>query len=227
MQPSSLHFFPLALPFVLILFVLISFWIISVEIGILQFAYEKMGVNRRYVFGLLLLSLVGSYVNVPVAELPGEHLVQGQVVSFFGMRHVIPMVVNEGRTIVAVNLGGAIIPTLLSLYLLVKNRLWARGIAAIIIVAVVVHSMAQPVRGLGIAMPMFVSPLVAAAVAVLLSRKSAPSLAYICGSLGTLIGADISNLDKIAGLGAPVASIGGAGTFDGIFLTGILAVLLA
>ena len=31
----------------------------------------------------------------------------------------------------------------------------------------------------------------------------------------------------IQGLGAPVASIGGAGTFDGIFLTGILSVLLA
>jgi uncharacterized membrane protein len=35
------------------------------------------------------------------------------------------------------------------------------------------------------------------------------------------------NLDKIQGLGAPIASIGGAGTFDGIFLTGIIAVLLA
>ena len=45
--------------------------------------------------------------------------------------------------------------------------------------------------------------------------------------MGTLIGADLTNLDKVAGLGAPVASIGGAGTFDGIFLTGILAVLLA
>ena len=31
----------------------------------------------------------------------------------------------------------------------------------------------------------------------------------------------------MSALGAPVASIGGAGTFDGIFLTGILAVLLA
>jgi uncharacterized membrane protein len=30
----------------------------------------------------------------------------------------------------------------------------------------------------------------------------------------------------VQGLGAPVASIGGAGTFDGIFLTGVLAVLL-
>jgi len=52
-------------------------------------------------------------------------------------------------------------------------------------------------------------------------------VAYVSGVLGTLIGADIANLDKIRGLGAPVASIGGAGTFDGIFLTGILAVLLA
>lgn len=42
-----------------------------------------------------------------------------------------------------------------------------------------------------------------------------------------LIGADLLNLGAVRGLGAPVASIGGAGTFDGIFVTGILAVLLA
>jgi uncharacterized membrane protein len=35
------------------------------------------------------------------------------------------------------------------------------------------------------------------------------------------------NLRKLRGLGAPVASIGGAGTFDGIFLAGIIALLLA
>jgi uncharacterized membrane protein len=62
---------------------------------------------------------------------------------------------------------------------------------------------------------------------VLLSRAHAAPLAYIGGSLGTLIGADLLNLDKVQGLGAPVASIGGAGTFDGIFLIGILAVLIA
>jgi len=66
-----------------------------------------------------------------------------------------------------------------------------------------------------------------AILAFLLSREYAAPLAYIGGSMGTLIGADLLNLDKIGGLGAPVASIGGAGTFDGIFLTGILAVLLA
>jgi uncharacterized membrane protein len=48
----------------------------------------------------------------------------------------------------------------------------------------------------------------------------------VAGSMGTLLGADILNLGKVQGLGAPVASIGGAGTFDGIFLTGIVSVLL-
>jgi uncharacterized membrane protein len=92
---------------------------------------------------------------------------------------------------------------------------------------VVCHILAEPVPGLGIALPVFVPPVSAAIVALLLSRRYAASLAYIGGSLGTLIGADLLNLDKVQGLGAPVASIGGAGTFDGIFLTGILAVLLA
>jgi uncharacterized membrane protein len=72
-----------------------------------------------------------------------------------------------------------------------------------------------------------VPALAAGAVALLLARQRAAPLAYICGSLGTLLGADLLNLNRLQGLGAPVASIGGAGTFDGIFLTGILAVLIA
>lgn len=74
---------------------------------------------------------------------------------------------------------------------------------------------------------MFVPALATAIVALLLSWNQAAPLAYIAGSLGPLIGADLLNLGKIQGLGAPVLSIGGAGTFDGIFLTGVLAVLLA
>jgi uncharacterized membrane protein len=56
------------------------------------------------------------------------------------------------------------------------------------------------------------------------TRDESAPLADIAGSLGTLIGADLTNLDKVRGLGTPVASIGGAGTFDGILLTAILAV---
>ena len=94
-------------------------------------------------------------------------------------------------------------------------------------VTAIVHLMAHPVKGVGIAEPIFIPPLIAAGVGLLLSRQYAAPLAYVSGSLGTLIGADLLNLGKIQGLGAPIASIGGAGTFDGIFLTGILAVLLA
>ncbi len=76
-------------------------------------------------------------------------------------------------------------------------------------------------------MPVFVPPLATTVTVLILSRRYAAPLAYISGSLGTLIGADLFNLGKIQGLGAPIASIGGAGTFDGIFVSGIVAVLLA
>jgi uncharacterized membrane protein len=222
-----MHYFPLALPLLFILLFLIVFLIGLIEIGILGYAYQRMGIDRRYVFSVLLLSLLGSYINIPLFQLPPEEIVSDQEVFFFGIRHMIPVVRGWSRTVVAVNVGGAIIPFILSLYLMRKNDLYGPALLGITVVAFAIYQMAYPIAGLGIAVPVFVPPLLAAVVALMLSRKSAPALAYITGTLGTLIGADVMNLNKIRGLGAPIASIGGAGTFDGIFLTGILAVLLA
>jgi uncharacterized membrane protein len=222
-----MHYMPLALPFLLAFLFLFVLLVVLIEIGILGYAYQKIGVSRRYVFTLLFLSLVGSYVNIPVAELPAEHIQSGRAVTFYGMRYMIPMVVNWPKTVIAVNLGGAVIPVILSLYLIIKNRLYFRSLLAVSIIAAICHYMAYPVPGVGIAEPTFIPPLVTAALVLLISREYAPPLAYVAGSFGVLIGADLLNLDKIRGLGAPVASIGGAGTFDGIFLTGIVAVLLA
>ncbi len=222
-----MHYFPLALPFLFFLVFLFIALIFLIELRILQYAYEKMGIGRKHMYSLLILSFLGSYINIPVGELPAKEMVSGQQVDFFGMQYIIPYVTELPRTIIAVNLGGAVIPVILAIYLLGKNHLYFRGLLGVAIVAWIVHLMAYPVRGLGIAVPVFIPPLVTAAVALTLSRRYAPPLAYIAGSLGTLIGADILNLGKIRGLGAPVASIGGAGTFDGIFVTGILSVLLA
>jgi len=158
--------------------------------------------------------------------LPGPPVRSGQIVDFFGMRYVVPFVVSPS-TILAVNVGGAVIPTLMSAYLVLRYQLWLRAAIAVAVIAVIVHSTATPVAGIGIAVPVFVPVVATAILALVLSREYAAPLAYIGGSMGTLIGADILNLDKIGNLGAPIASIGGAGTFDGIFLTGILAVLLA
>ncbi len=165
MHPSNLHFFPLALPFVLGLFLLMGLLIGLIEVGILKYAYTKIGVDRRYVFLVLLLSLVGSYVNIPVAHLPGEQVVTDRVMTYFGMRYIIPMVQEWPGTVIAVNLGGAVIPTLLSLYLLVKHRLYVSGLLGVVIVTAVVHWLATPVPGVGIAVPTFIPPLVATATA--------------------------------------------------------------
>ena len=221
-----MHYFPLTLPFLLMFALFIVFLVLFIEIGLLTYAYERIGVGRRHMFALLALSFLGSYINIPVYELSPHAVESGQISSFAGMLYVIPEVTNWPATIIAVNVGGAVIPALLSFFLLVRNRLYLRGLVAVAIVTFCVHAVAYPVKGVGIAEPTFVPPLISTMVALLLSREYAPPLAYIAGSLGTLIGADLLNLGKVQGLGAPVASIGGAGTFDGIFVTGILSVLL-
>ena len=224
---GPMNYFPLAWPFFAILVGVFLIVVVLIQINVLRYVYTRLGVSSGTALLLLFGSLIGSYINIPVARFPEREVQTAQDLSFFGMHYVVPVVVEWPGTVIAVNVGGAVIPTLLSLYLLVKNDLWIRGIVTTVIVAAIVHMLAYPVPGVGIAVPIFVPPVATAIVAVLIARQHAAALAYVGGSLGTLIGADLLNLDAVQGLGAPVASIGGAGTFDGIFLTGIMAVLLA
>lgn len=145
---------------------------------------------------------------------------------------------GAGKTTIAINLGGALIPVLFSLYLLIfsipaneENPVvtYVKIFVAFIIVMLVVHAFAKPVRGLGIAVPSFIPPLTSAIIAVILFPiyvKTNPFIiAYIAGTLGTLTGADLLNWNKIS-IGAPMVSIGRAGVFDGVYMTGIAAVLI-
>ncbi len=220
-------YLPLALPLALGLFLLLGLLVFLVEIRILSYAYRKIGVQPRYVFAVLLLSLVGSYVNVPLYSLPVLRLSAPGEVVLFGRAYLVPPVVEPATTVVALNVGGALIPILLSLYLFARSTARLRMIVGILIIAGLVHHLATPVPGVGIVVPMFIAPLAAAGVSLLLAFRHAPPVAYVSGSMGTLLGADIMNLGRITELGAPVVSIGGAGTFDGVFLTGIIAGLLA
>jgi uncharacterized membrane protein len=227
MHPSHMHYFPVTAPFVVLLFLVFGVLLALVQLGIIEYAYSKIGIQPRWIFLFLIASLLGSYVNIPVAEVPAKHLVEQDSVGYYGIQYVVPDVRELPRTIIAVNVGGALIPAVLSIYLMLKNRLMLQSLIAVAVVTVVVYHLARPVPGVGIALTPIIPPLLAAGVALLLSRKAAPALAYVAGSLGTLIGADLLNLGIVADLQAPVLSIGGAGTFDGVFLTGILAVLLA
>jgi uncharacterized membrane protein len=223
---SQVHYLPLTPGLFSILVILFAALIILVQLRILRYAYMRLGIGPGGALLLLLGSLIGSYFNIPLTVLPGP-VRSAQIVDFYGMRYVVPLVTSWPGTVLAVNVGGAVIPTLMSTYLVLRYQLWFKAAIATAIIAAVIHSMATPVSGVGIAVPVFLPVVTTAILAFILSREYAAPLAYIGGSMGTLIGADLLNLDKISGLGAPVASIGGAGTFDGIFLTGILAVLLA
>jgi len=224
---SQMHYLPLTPGLFGILVLLFAGLIILIQLRVLRYAYMKLGLGPGMAMLLLFGSLLGSYFNIPITVLPGRSIRSGEIVDFFGMRYVVPPVTAWPGTVLAVNVGGAVIPTLMSTYLVLRYHLWMKAAIAVAVIAIVIHSMATPVQGVGIAVPVFAPVVVTAILAFLLSREYAAPLAYIGGSMGTLIGADLSNLNKISGLGAPVASIGGAGTFDGIFLTGILAVLLA
>lgn len=223
-------------PFVIlyaIAFMLLLVFVFVVEINLIHHAFQMIGLSPEGAFLGLFASLAGSYINIPITKIEGGEMHEAEIIDFFGVRYRLPVrYAGEGTTL-AVNVGGAVVPVLISLYVLMQQPAAIVPAAiGVLIVGTVVHRFAQPVRGLGIATPMLVPPIVAAASAWFLARFFGEAIhidaiAYVSGVLGTLIGADIASLSKLRDLGAPVASIGGAGTFDGVFLTGIVAVLLA
>ena len=200
---NLLHYLPLTPHFFLILVGIFLALVALMEFGVLNYVYANIGLPPRTALLLLFASLIGSYFNIEVATLPGEQILAQQEVMFFGVGYAVPVVVDWPGTIVAVNVGGALIPSLVSLYLLIRHDLWVRGVLATVCVTAVCHSVARPVPGLGIALPTIVPTLTAAIVALLLSRSRPAPLAYISGSLGTLIGADLLNLGSGPGLGCP------------------------
>jgi uncharacterized membrane protein len=222
-----MHYLPLSPAFFAILVGLFLLLVALIQVHILRYAYTRLGMSSSAALLVLLASLVGSYVNIPLVQLPEQQILSGREVWSFGVPYSVPVVVDWPGTVIAINVGGALIPTLVSVYLLAKNQVWGLGLVATACVAAISHWLAQPVPGVGIAVPTFVPTVTAAVAAWLLSRRYAAPLAYVGGSMGTQVGADLLNLGAIQGLVAPVASIGGAGTFDSTFLTAILAVLIA
>jgi uncharacterized membrane protein len=221
--------FPPLIFFLMVVFFLVALIMLPfLMVGLIGEAFLRLGISPSLIFWLLILTLVGSLVNLPIYKFENLELVGDQMVSYFGMRFRVPRPGRPQATILAVNVGGALIPVALSLYLIAKIDFGLSLPILLVVVTVVVNRLARPVRGMGIGVPGLVPPLVAALGAYLLCPPElrAPC-AYIASTMGILIGADLLNLGQIRKLGAPVASIGGAGTFDAIFLSGIIAVLLS
>lgn len=181
----------------------------------------------------VLLVLLGGFVNIPVLRVPHEEEVTVDPFAAFGLTGFWPQIQRVQReTIIAVNVGGCLVPTGLAIYESVYLALTDPFalLAALIASAITItacYLLARPVPGLGIAVPGLVPPLIATLAAMLLAPDQAPPVAFIAGVAGPLVGADLMNLRNLSRLGAGVMSIGGAGTFDGIVLSGVIAAYLA
>src|SRR5260370_28714480 len=141
-------------------------------------------------------------------------MIQDQIVSAYGIAHIVPHASYPHETVLAINVGGALIPALLSIYLVVEFGFHISALVATALVSFVVYQFSQLVPGVGIAVPTLLPGMFAAIVAYLLDRRRAPALAYVAGTMGCLLGADIYNLGQIYRRGAPVAPVRRPGTLQ-------------
>jgi len=216
------YFFPLGCLTFIFLILLLPFLFLLGYFHILTIGFEKLGISPQATFFLLLAILIGSSINIPLGR---KKIFMKEEKFLFGLFRIKKPHVQG----VSINLGGEIIPILLSFYLL--NQSWSRGfnlqpiLMATLLMIILAKRLARIVPGIGISLPVLIPPLFSALLALVFTPNFAAPTAFIAGTLGTLIGADILNLKRVQKYGG-VVSIGGAGVFDGIFLVGIISALL-
>ncbi len=235
-----LDFLTLPLTIVLLLLLLaVPVIFIYLFLRLSETAFEIVGFDHWHASLAVFGSVFGSLVDIPLntasfSAYPAWYLTLASAVSqdFPTTFHPVYL---------AINVGGCVVPLAVSAHLLLRGRADPlRAALGVAVVAAITYWVAEAVPGEGVVLPFWLSPALAAVFGLILAGgfRRAPPLAYISGTLGTLLGADILGLLTPGILPALsplslsrtkplVLSIGGAGVFDGIFLTGIIAVLLA
>jgi len=141
-----MQYLPLSLPFFSILVALFAVLLILLQLGILRYAYLSIGLSPGGAMLVLFGSLVGSYFNIPLAELPQQHIVARDVVHYFGMRYVVPVVINWPGTVIAANVCGAVIRVVVLAYLLIRYRSWLEAPPAVVCIAVLSYTGSSSAR---------------------------------------------------------------------------------
>ncbi len=194
-----------------------------VELNIISISYAELGLSHDSALALLVATMIGSMINIPISR----NKVEYEGTEDFWYRYFFYSTPPRVRTqTIAINVGGALIPTGFSIYLMPHAPVLATLVSTVAVI-LVARLFARVVPGVGITMPGFITPLVSAGLALLLARNHPAPVAFISGTLGTLIGADLLNWPHFDEVGSYMISIGGAGVFDGVFLSGIFAVALS
>lgn len=219
-----MFFLPFTLLFVVLLIFFIPLLVMLAYLGIIGFAFSNLGISSEAAFLFYLLSFMLSTVNIPVyrKEMPVPiRTTDSPFDIFLGS---VPSIYKE--QIIAVNVGGCILPVLLSLHLMRKVEPGS-FLITFIVVTLVAYLASRAVPGVGIVMPVWISPFTSAITAAIVAPHNPAAVAFSAGVLGTLVGADILHLKDFMRSTPGILSIGGAGVFDGIFLTGIIAAFLS
>jgi uncharacterized membrane protein len=202
-------------------------------------ALSKLGLSPGLALVALAGIFLGSAINIPVKRIKREEELSYNPFAIFGLQRILPndwtsvshRVVSK-YMVIAVNVGGCLIPAAIALYEILraaKQGSYEFFVLCLItgINIIVCYRLARPIPNLGIGMPALIPPLVAVLPAIIFVPHFAPPVAFTAGVLGPLIGADLLHLKDVDRLRTRVVSIGGAGTFDGIVLSGMIAALLA
>ena len=229
----------------LILYSILAVFVIPMSIVNLMLVFKLLGFPAYYGTFVALtitgLSLLGSVVHVAVYETKYKAIMPSYVtIDFMGFQFRLPSFMWQiQRSIVSINVGGAIIPTAMSIVLMyvmwdISHRVLAGVIISLLLTTLIVNRAAKVVPGIGITTPAFLPPLVSAIATTLIIYVMSPTLlnaspaaAYIVGVLSSLIGADLMHLREVIELSPAIIDIGGMGTFDGIYLSGVLAIFYA
>lgn len=219
----------LSLALIFTLLVLLPFFFAQ----LLLTALGKLGLDPNLALLVIIAIILGGAINIPLKKIPRSERYTVDPFAVFGIAQMFPRIRRSySYTTIAVNVGGCLIPSGIALYQCIRVTAYGPGAMAVLVFTtglniVVCYKLARPVSGIGITLPALIPPLTAAIPSLILMPDFAPPIAFVAGVLGPLVGADLLHLGDISKIATGMASIGGAGTFDGIVLGGLIAAFLA
>ncbi len=227
---------PLSLFAIVLLIALLILIIPLLILGVIGAAFTRLGFSWISALAIVLLMLFGSFVNIPVYKIRRDMIrIAPPDSSIFGeYSQSNPSPVWD--TTIAINLGGAVIPIAVSLYmvyqaiLITGTSLLFSVCVGTILVAAITYVSTRYLPGSGIQVSLIIPGLTALLAGLMLSGGTglaAAVIAFVSGIAGILLGGNIAQIFRIKDLDVPSVSIGGAGTFGAVFICCILPALIA
>ncbi|QDU81934.1 hypothetical protein Pla110_36860 [Polystyrenella longa] len=207
-------------------------------IDVAQQALINLNLSPTGAILVLLGIIIGSTINVHISRrLTGRTIDVSPPTPFAQWPPAFSGKRLNEELIIAVNVGGCVIPALLGVWLLRPLLEQGGKVVMVLLIGILLNSVicylaSRPIRGLGILLPLWVPALIALLVPWIglnhpIYESFRPATAYLIGISGPLLGADLLRWKDFHQIGSGMVSIGGSGTWDGILLAGLVGAFFA